>query len=366
MRVVMLCKACVVGAYQRKLEEIAAFSDIDLIVLVPPHWRERNNRQELERAYTRGYTLKTIPIVFSGAHHIHFFPTLKGELKRLKPDIFHIDEEPYNLSTWLSVRYARAQRVPSLFFTWQNLYRRYPFPFSSFERYVYRHVAFAIAGNQGALRVLRKKGYRGPARVIPQFGVDPYHFCPAPDPKNDQRPFTIGFAGRLVPEKGVDVLFRAAAELRGKWELHIVGEGPEKPALQRLAEELSIAQRVRWMPRVSSVKMPDVYRALDVLVLPSRSRPNWIEQFGRVLIEAMACEVPVVGSTCGEIPRVIGEAGLIFPEGDAATLRSQLQMLMEDAKLRATLGRRGRERVLARFTHRRVAEETVAVYRHLL
>ena len=365
MRVVMLCKACVVGAYQRKLEEIAAYPDVELIVLVPPHWRERHNRQVLERAYTRGYILKTIPIVFSGSHHIHFFPTLGRELKRLRPQVFHIDEEPYNFTTWLAVHYARSQRILSMFFTWQNMYRRYPFPFSSFEQYVYQHADFAVAGSQGALKVLRSKGFRGPIRVIPQFGVDPDLFHPAPIQAKANRPFTIGFAGRLVPEKGIDVLLRAVAGLRGEWQLHIVGEGPEQHALKRLAEELGLTQQVHWQPRIPSVKMPTFYQRLDVFVLPSRSRPNWIEQFGRVLIEAMACEVPVVGSTCGEIPHVIGDAGLIFPEEDAITLRHHLQVLMEDADLRTILGRRGRERVLTYFTHQRIAEETVSLYRHL-
>ena len=98
---------------------------------------------------------------------------------------------------------------------------------------------------------------------------------------------------------------------------------------------------------------------------PSRSRPNWVEQFGRVLVEAMACGVAVVGSDCGEIPHVIGEAGLIFAEGDVEALRGHLARLQSDAALRAELARRGRQRVLERFTQARVAEETVALYRSL-
>ncbi len=366
MRVVMLSKACIVGTYQRKLEEIAAHPDVEeLIVLVPPHWHERRNKQELERVHTTGYTLKVIPIRFSGSYHLHHYPTLRSELERLKPDIFHVDEEPYNLATWLAIRHANALRILSLFFTWQNLHRRYPFPFSLFERYVHDHANFAIAGNQEALEVLRRKGFRGPARVLPQFGVDPDLFHPRPDRKEEDRPFTIGFAGRLVPEKGVDILLKAAARLRGDWHLHIVGEGPARDTLQKLAVELGIAGRIEWRARVPSMDMPRVYHTFDVLVLPSRTRPNWKEQFGRVLIEAMACEVPVIGSTCGEIPHVIGDAGLVFPEEDVDTLATQLQALYEDRDLRRFLGGRGRERVLAHYTHQRIAEETVAIYRHL-
>ena len=108
--------------------------------------------------------------------------------------------------------------------------------------------------------------------------------------------------------------------------------------------------------------MPAVYRSCDVVVLPSRTMPSWKEQFGRVLIEAMACQVPVVGSDSGEIPNVIGDAGLIFPEGDVAALTRQLRTLMDDRTLRQQLGAAGRQRVLTRFTMARIAAESVAVY----
>ncbi len=366
MRVVMLCKACIVGMYQRKLEEIAAHEDIDLIVLVPPYWRDKRGIQKLERAHTQGYTLKVIPTRFIGSYHLHHYPTLREELNTLQPDLVHVDEEPYNLATWLAVRYAVAMHIPSLFFTWQNLMRTYPPPFSLFEHYVYKHVGFAIAGNQEALKVLRRKGFRGPARVLPQFGVDPDLFHPRPGERPPDEPFTIGYAGGLVPEKGVDLLLRAAARLSGKWQLHIVGDGREKTRLQKLAHKLGIADRIQWTPRVPSTEMPHIYWQFDVLVLPSRTRPNWKEQFGRVLIEAMACAVPVIGSTCGEIPHVIGDAGLIFPEDDIERLAEHLRALQENPTLRVELGQKGRERVLQHYTHQRIAQETVRIYHHLV
>jgi glycosyltransferase involved in cell wall biosynthesis len=112
--------------------------------------------------------------------------------------------------------------------------------------------------------------------------------------------------------------------------------------------------------------MPTYYHQLDALVLPSRTRPNWKEQFGRVLVEAMACGVPVIGSDSGEIPYVIGDAGLIFPEGQIEILRAHLSRLLADPDLRADLTRRGRERVLDRFTQAQVANQTYQVYRALL
>jgi len=136
--------------------------------------------------------------------------------------------------------------------------------------------------------------------------------------------------------------------------------------LRRMAEELGIADRVQWVNRIPSDQMPAFYRRLDVLVLPSRSLPNWKEQFGRVLIEAMSCGVAVIGSDSGEIPHVIGDAGLIFPEEDVPSLTAHLQRLLDDRAAASDLGLAGRARVLAHFTMAQIAAETVAIYYKLV
>ena len=129
-----------------------------------------------------------------------------------------------------------------------------------------------------------------------------------------------------------------------------------------MASDLGIAHRVEFLGRVPSTDTPQYYRQLDMLVLPSLSRPNWVEQFGRVLIEAMACGVGVVGSASGEIPWVIGDAGVLFPEGDVEALAQVLQGLIGDAERRTELGAQGRARVLGQFTQAHVAEATARVY----
>ncbi len=364
MRVVMVSKALVVGAYQRKAEALAS-RGVELTVLVPAYWRDRRGTQMLERAHTRGYTLRTVPLVWNGSYHLHFYPTLPRELARLRPQVVHMDEEPYNLATWLGVRAAQRIGARPLFFTWQNLLRRYPPPFRWFERAVHRACPMAIAGSQAAAQVLAAKGYPGIVRVIPQFGVDPTRFTPAASPP-ETSPFRIGYAGGLIPEKGVDLLLRACAGLEVDWQLLLAGEGSAARSLQALAQELGISPRVRWLGRLSSLEMPDFYRSLHVLVLPSRPRPNWKEQFGRVLVEAMACGIPVVGSRSGEIPHVIGQAGWTFPDGDPEALRRCLERLAADPTLRERLAQEGRARALAHFTMDQVAERTAEVYRLLL
>ena len=374
MRILMISKACLVGAYQRKLEEIAHFPDVDLMVAVPPSWREDSRTVHLERAHTEGYDLVVEPVAFNGNFHLHFYPQLGRRLRAFVPDVVHIDEEPYNLATAHALWLAKRTGTKALWFSWQNLNRDYPLPFSLIERYNMENTDYAIAGSEGAAKVWRDKGYEGPMAVIPQFGVDPEIFTPTRSSRlNAQvlrrypaRDFVIGYVGRLVPEKGVDLLIDAVADLEGMWRLHVLGSGSEKETLMAQTRRLGLSANVRFDSWLPSLRMPTFYRRLDVLVLPSRSRPNWVEQFGRVLIEAMACGVPVVGSDCGEIPHVIGDAGLIFPEDDAAALRACLAHLMHEPRTATRLAQRGRERVLNQFTQESIAGRTLDVYRTVI
>ena len=364
MRVLMISKALVVGIYQKKLEELARLPGVELTAVVPPSWRDPSGPLELEWRHTSGYELLVEPLAFNGHYHLHFYPGLGRVMRRVRPDLVHIDEEPYNLATAHALWLARRIGARSLFFSWQNIERRYPLPFRLLERYVLRHADYALVGNQESARVWRAKGYAGPLAVVPQFGVDPETFCP--EPHLAGRGFVVGYVGRLVEQKGVDLLLEALAGLEGTWRAYILGSGPAREALQAQARALGLAGRVSFDEWLPSAQMPAYYGQLDALVLPSRTRPNWKEQFGRVLVEAMACGVPVVGADSGEIPHVIGDAGLIFPEGQADALLDCLRQLLRDPDQRAELARRGRERVLAHYTQAQVAAATYRVYQAML
>jgi glycosyltransferase involved in cell wall biosynthesis len=303
-------------------------------------------------------------MMLNGNFHLHFYPCLARYIRELRPDVFHIDEEPYNFATFHAILLARRAGVKTVFFTWQNLLRRYPLPFRLIERYNLSVSDYGIAGSVGAMEVLRQKGYRRPVAVIPQVGVDPHIYSPDGSVARSGS-FVIGYVGRLYEMKGLVSLVEAFAGLPSDAELHIIGEGPFRSGLEDLARKLGVFDRTVFVPYTPSPEMPQRLREFDVLVLPSLTTPNWKEQFGRVLVEAMACEVPVVGSDSGEIPHVIGDAGLIFPEGQEADLCQRLVMLMEDRDLRVKLGKLGRERVLARYTQARIAEDTYGVYRQM-
>ncbi len=381
MKVLMLSKACIVGAYQKKLEELASIDAVQLTVVVPPSWDDPRNGIRLEKVHTQNYELIVTRIVFNGNYHLHFYPKLKTIVHQVKPDIFHIDEEPYNLATFQAMRLARAAKARTVVFSWQNLFRRYPPPFSMMERYVLNHTDALIVGNSESGGVWERKGYTGPMYLIPQFGVDPaiYYrrdrvvrrgrrsvFKHRNVNSPSQPALVIGYVGRLVEEKGIEVLLQATSRLRGPWMLQILGNGPNRERLEKMSQWLGIQARVTFDHKMPSTHLPNYLSGLDVLVLPSLTRANWREQFGRVLIEAMACDVITLGARSGAIPEVIGDAGLTFAEGNIEELQAHLQRLIDDVVLREDLRRKGRQRVINKYTQAAVAQNTIKVYRKIL
>jgi glycosyltransferase involved in cell wall biosynthesis len=365
VRVLLISKAMLGVTAQKKADLLAAKPGVELTVASPAFWRaDDGGKQMLEATARPGWRLEVVPIRMNGHFHTYTFPTIGRLMRRLRPDVVHVDEEPYNLATYRAIRAARRVGARPLFVTWQNLDRSYPFPFSAMERHNYRHSQYALAANEDSVAVIRRKGYRGPVAIFPQFGVDADLFVPRPRPAG--RPVRIGFVGRLVEQKNVDALVRAFAPLAGPAELVITGRGPCEESLRALAAALGVSERTRFIGALESAEVAPAMADLDVLVLPSRTTPNWAEQFGRVLVEAMACEVAVVGSSSGEIPRVIGEPALVFPEGDVTALCAILRRLVEHPDERAEFARRGRARALALYTQQHIADATYAAWEAMM
>jgi glycosyltransferase involved in cell wall biosynthesis len=215
------------------------------------------------------------------------------------------------------------------------------------------HHAFPLGEDHE--EVLRRKGYRGPVTHLP-LGVDTRHFTPdKTDPHFDAglpRPI-IGFVGDFLPARNLPLLIEALSRCSQKLGLLIVGDGPNRDDLERFVAERGMEKRVIFTGKVTHADMPHYLNAVDMLVLPSTPVTNRCfgvfhianaEQFDRVLIEAMACGKPVIGSSCGEIPRVVADCGLIFPDGDINALAICLDRLGRDAALREQLGQMGRAR----------------------
>lgn len=369
MRVALLSKTYVANTAQRQLEVLAEQPGVELTLITPPEWHMDDGRVwPFVPTYTRGYAVRQAPLVFNGNYHLYMYRDLGGILRELRPDVLHIDEEPYNPASYRAQRLADRLAIPTVFTALQSQYRVYPPPYSWIERYNFHHTAHIISANADVEDVLRRKGFEGGSSALYVYGVDPAIFAPQPDVPRAAGKGTIvaGYFGRLLLDKGLGILIEALATLPANYRVRLVGSGPDREALQALAASQGTADRVEILPAVPTEQVPGAMAQLDMFVLPSLTRPNWKEQFGRVLIEAMACGVPVIGSDSGEIPRVVADAGLIVPEGDAVALAGAIHRLGEDAALRGQYARRGREHVLANHTLEHVAERLVGVYRQAL
>lgn len=366
MRIAIVSKTFVADTAQRQLEWIARQPGVELTLVTPPEWRSDDGRLlTFEPRYTEGYDLRRVPVLFNGHYHYYLYRGLRPALAALRPQIVHIDEEPYNPAGAQAQRAADALRARTVFVAWQNLYRSYPPPFAQVERFNYRHTAHIIAGSESVAQVLRRKGYGGPLSAFSVHGVDPDIYRPLPSRRDPAR-FVVGYIGRLVMYKGVGLLIEALSSMPPHCALRLVGSGPDTAELRRLAQACGVSDRVEFVSAVPASEVPGTLAGIDVLAAPSLTQPNWSEQFGRVLIEGMACGIPVVGSSSGEIPRVLGDAGVVVPEADAAALRQALLDFAADPARRAEYAQRGRNRVLAHFTQERIAQRIAAVYREVL
>lgn len=265
------------------------------------------------------------------------------EIRISCPSVVFCEQEPFALSAAQWGLAAARLRVPFGLQMAENLDRRLPFVARAIRSTVLPRAAFVAARSDAAARLARKWGARGAVALVPHHVPG----WPVQDMRNSSR-FTVGFAGRLVPEKGLDTLIAAVRRLAAPVELLVVGEGPLRDTL--LNCDLGHAT-LRILRGNAHDEMAKAYGQMDVLVLPSRTTPTWVEQFGRVLAEALWCGTPVIGSDSGEIPWVVNitEGGLVFPEGDAEALADRLSRLRQDRELRFRLAARGRVRTAELF-----------------
>ena len=217
-----------------------------------------------------------------------------------------------------------------------------------------------------------------PARVVKIGpGVDTEVFSPGP---RDRARFGVGkdefvilFVGWLLPRKGIDFLLLALRELVHDSELKdisvrllVVGSGPGKDRVDRLVDRIGVRQQVTFAGALPYTRMPEAFRAADVFTLPSIATPEWQEQFGMALVEAMACGVPAVTTMTGAIPEVIGPAGVICQPSDFVSLYEALKRLIQNPAERERLGEAGRQEALSRFALDTYAEQLAAVYQGLV
>ena len=388
MKILVVSHTYIVDLNCEKLRQLSRLQDdIEVAVVVPNRWRPGGVQNRIiEPVAKKEAHFQIVPINnFSENNQglLTFKPDIINFLKQFKPDIIQVEQGAKSLgyAQLITLNKVLNLQAKNVFFTWWNLPYKNKFPISLLEKYNLSHTDGLISGNQDGVDILRDRGYKNKATVLPQLGVDATLFAPCQQPELkqelglDKTKFTIGFVGRFVPEKGILTLIKSLAKLKDLfWQLLLLGRGDLKSQIVDTAKESGIYERLTMVESVPHHEVPRYINLMDTLVLPSETSykfktltaVGWKEQFGHVLIEAMASQVTVIGSDSGEIPNVIGDAGLVFPEEHTEDLSHCLRQLIEKPHLNRELAMKGYQRAISDYTNEALAAKQFAFYQQLL
>lgn len=324
-----------------------AARDWDPLIVVPNRWRHEYSADTFAPEVLAGMEgrLLPVPVLRPGRPQRHLYLARPRQvIEGFRPEVVFLEQESFSFAAMQWGLAAHRSGTPFGVQSAENLDRRLPLPARLMRSWILQRSAFVAARSPAAATRAEEWGARGRIAIVPHavplWGAVRRVSAPS---------FTVGYAGRLVPEKGLSDLVEAVRRMGGPVRLLVVGEGPLRAGLEATALEQGTIEVRADVPHS---RMPEAYAEMDVLVLPSRTTPSWAEQFGRVLVEALWCGVPLVGSDSGEIPWVVTMTGggHVFREGDAAELCAILQRLRDDPAERAHLAGRGKSMVDKVFT----------------
>jgi glycosyltransferase involved in cell wall biosynthesis len=349
LRLLTLGHSYVIGINRRLAHEMAktGAAKWEVVCVAPRKYRADYGWAHFEPLPDEA--CRAVGVSAFGTRSPHLF-AYGSDLRRLlaeRWDAVYAWEEPYVVAGAEAAALAPRDSAFA-FYTFQNIRKAYPPPFSWLERFTLaRADGWVYSGHSVRAVQEHAPGYRDRPAALGPLGVDVQLFRPDAEAGrrvrtelgwSEQGPPVIGYVGRFVQEKGLGLLLRALDGLATPWRALFLGGGALEPELRRFATQQGDRVRIVSAPHD---RVPAYMNAIDVLCAPSQTAKHWREQFGRMAIEAFACGVPVVASDSGEIPFVVGDAGVIVAEHDEAGFRDALAALLEDPARRRELGERG-------------------------
>ena len=368
-RLLAIASAFVVPENRSVFKSLADDYGFDVTLVSPASWlQSRYGATEVFRVKPEekeGYRVIPLRLTTGTCGR---YRDLVPEIRRSRPRIVVCAQEFNSFATIHSLFLARiiARWPLTMSCSLQNI----PYSLNRLRHRVRKCASFAasdviLASCTDAANVLKSRGYRGRIEVTYPLGAAAAEGGYPPKTTTRHSPFTVGFVGRIAAEKGVFDLIDAWARIEGTARLLFVGGGPDRARLESRIAELGLTSRVDFAGLVPRSEMAAYYGGMDALVIPSLSTPFWKEQFGVVLAEAMLMGVPVVGSNSGAIPEVIGDAGLIFPEGDVSALVTCLNVLRMNLVKRRDFSMRGLARAQALYTPKAMAAQLVEIFSNM-
>jgi glycosyltransferase involved in cell wall biosynthesis len=352
LRVLTIGHSYCVAMNRALVREVARDPELEITVAAPSYFHGDLRPIVLEPEPPQS-PLRLVPLDTKFSRFIHVFrydgSALRALIRKGEFDVVHAWEEPYIFAGYQIAKALKNSPARFCFRTAQSYVKRYPPPFNYFERVVLERAQGWIAGASLVYQAMLKKGFPQQTGRILNLAVDLAEFQPLSPANRAQvlqelglQPPVIGFVGRLTRAKGLDVLMEAMDKVGGSrpWSLLLLGSGEYQDKVREWAAGNGWSARVQ-VKLVKHAEVPRYLGSMDFLVAPSQSAKNWREQFGRMIIEAFAAGVPVVGSDSGEIPFVIGDAGRVVAEADVAGWADAIAQLLDNPETRDELKSRG-------------------------
>ncbi len=372
-KIVILWHAAVKKEYQNLIESLALVSKYQYTLITPKTWPEGTKKPIKAESFPNNHFLHLkLPILFSGISK-HYYPTLSFYLKKLKPNLIDVIEEANALVTYQVYLYAKKNKIPYLFNSAENTSKKQTFFLKWIEKKIFNTSKGAIFRNTITASLLEKRGFEKKSVCIGN-GIDNKCFLK----KNQillrkQFQFStkqkiIGFVGRLVEEKGILLLIDVFKKLSLKIdELHlmIIGDGNLLNLIKKKLSKEIMDKKITLSKQVPHKKLVDFYNLMDILVVPSLIKSWWQEPFGRIIIEAMACECLVLGSSSGHIPKLIQEKKMLFKAGNALDLQKKILTILNHQNQYLTLKKKNRLLVKEYFW-KNLAKKRIHFYKNFL
>ncbi len=253
----------------------------------------------------------------------------------------------------------RRIAIQSVFSPWEKMKQWRWYSFIGMQKRVSRSLPRILTVSKSAREDISRDFNmpRGKFSIVPN-GINTNLFYPISKIEREKNRIIVTNSAD-TPLKGLFFLFQAVAELLKNFDIHVtvIGEPKKDGDIIKLVKELGIGRRIHFTGRIDDQEFVRQYARATMAVVPSV-----YEGFGLPVGEAMACGVPVISTTGGALPEVVGEAGVLVPPADSAALARAIRELLANPNKAKKLGLAGYRRVQEQFTWERAAEKTVDAY----
>ena len=380
LKIAIISHALVQEVIQRRWKKLADDSSFEVHLLVPKYWETEWFREKVvyepEEVHSDNFHVHPMPTTNTKRWGSYLFKSIDGKFRTIKPDVIYIiHEEGIRIHHQIYLyKKLFAPKAKVIFFSMNARgipYQRMAHPV---KKHIHKWMWESIKKNTnaalvhypGCLESLRSGGYNKPIYLQTQVGVDEKLFSLDVSIREEYRQkigfddqFVIGYAGRLIIDKGVDDLVEVFIKLAEKYNnvvLLLVGNGELKESIENKVSASNLQDKVHITGFVDHAEVPKYMNAMDTFVLGSKTMPHWLDTFPLVTIQAQAVKVPVIASNSASIPWQLGDSAKIFKEGDREELYEALELFITNKELYDDYASKGQKRSLEYFCHEGMTE----------